>query len=224
MTRTREGTDRRTTGVGDWIRVWAGAALLTLAVFLILPFTQMASSRVQRLRLLTAVQTVNLETPPPQAEEPPPPPPPQEPAEPPPPSLAEANPSLNLSVDLDVATGAGGAWSGVAAPLLDPAAAVSDGGSFSVSEVEKPPELISAVPPVYPASLRRAGVEGRVVLVFVVDEQGQVQDPRVEQSTRPEFEAPALEAVRKWRFRPAQKDGRPVRAHLRQPIRFSIPR
>lgn len=210
-------------GSGGWdlLRVWTGAAVLTLVVFLVLPFTQMASSRVQRLRLLTTVQTVNLETPPP-SEEPPPPPPPQQPTEPPPPALVESAPTLNLSVSLDIATGAGGAWGGVAMPVLNPAAAVTGQEAFAMEEVEEPPELVASVPPVYPPALRRAGVEGRVVLVFVVDEQGQVQDARVERSTRPEFEGPALEAVRKWRFRPARKEGRPVRTYMRQPIRFSI--
>lgn len=213
---------QRPAGGGDLVTIWAGAVLLTLAVFLVLPLTQMASSRVQRLRLLSAVQTVSLETPP-TAEEPPPPPPPvEEPSEPPPPQLAEAMPSLNLSVNLEIATGAGGFWSGWPVSLLDPGSAAAESGAWSMEEVETAPELIAAVPPVYPPALRRAGVEGRVVVVFVVDEQGRVQDARVEQSSRPEFEAPALEAVRKWRFRPGQKEGKPVRTYLRQPIRFSL--
>ena len=65
-------------------------------------------------------------------------------------------------------------------------------------------------------------VEGSVTLVFVLDEDGRVEDPRVENSTRPEFEKPALEAVRKWRFQPGMKDGQPVRTYIRVPIRFSV--
>lgn len=208
-------------GGGDFLQVWLGAAALTLVVFLVLPLTQMASSRVQRLRLLTSVQTVSLETPP-AVEEPPPPPPAEEPTEPPPPALADSAPSMNLSVDLDIAVGSGGVWAGLPASLLAQASLTSLGDAWSMEEVEQPPELVAAVPPAYPPALRRAGVEGRVVVVFVVDEQGRVLDPRVERSTRPEFEGPALEAVRKWRFRPGQKDGQPVRTFLRQPIRFSL--
>jgi protein TonB len=207
----------------DWPRVWLGAALLTLAVFLVLPLTQMASSRAQRLRLLSAIQTIAwpTETPPPETP-PPPPPPAEEPPEPPPPPAAEPAPSLNLAISLELASGAGGLWGLGPVLSLEPGPTGTTGDTFGVEELEKPPEVLFAVAPVYPASLRRAGVEGRVVLLVVVDENGQVQEARVERSTRPEFEAPALEAIRKWRFRPGQKDGKPVRTFLRQPIRFSL--
>lgn len=209
-------------GGGDWLRIWAGAALLTLAVFLVLPLTQMASSRAQRLRLLTAVQTVALESEPPSETPPPPPPPEPDPTEPPPPVLAEAAPSLSLNLTLEAVPGAGGPWAGNSLGMWEPVQAVSATEAFRVEDLERPPEVLSAVPPVYPAALRRAGVEGRVVLLVVVDEQGRVEEARVERSTRPEFEAPALEAIRKWRFRPGMKDGQPVRTFLRQPIRFSV--
>lgn len=208
---------------GDWLRIWAGAAFLTLAVFLVLPLTQMASSRVQKLRLLTAVQTVSMETDrPPETPPPPPPPPEPEPAEPPPPMLAEAVPSLPLSLSLEAIPGGGGTWAGNPLGMWEPVQAMAAAETFRVEDLERPPEVLSAVPPVYPAALRRAGVEGRVVLLVVVDEQGRVEEARVERSSRPEFEAPALEAIRKWRFRPGMKDGQPVRTFLRQPIRFSV--
>ena len=71
-------------------------------------------------------------------------------------------------------------------------------------------------------ALRKAKVEGVVTLVFVLDETGRVEDPRVENSTRPEFEKPALDAIRKWRFSPGQKDGQAVRTYIRVPLRFRV--
>jgi len=35
-------------------------------------------------------------------------------------------------------------------------------------------------------------------------------------------ETPALEAIRKWRFRPGLKDGQPVRSFIRIPLKFQL--
>lgn len=202
--------------------VWPilGALALTLAVFLVLPLTQMVSSGLNKQLLLSKVDSAQLDAPPTEPE-PPPPPPPEEKSEPPPPQLSDAPPPVQLTIDLDIAVGTGGALAGFgtftggreAGPLLD---------VFAVADLEKRPELMASVPPQYPPELRKARIEGLVTLVFVLDETGRVEDPRVESSTRPEFERPALEAVRKWKFRPGQKDGEPVRCYMRLPIRFRI--
>ena len=70
--------------------------------------------------------------------------------------------------------------------------------------------------------LKKAKIEGIVTLVFVLNEEGRVEDPRVENASRPEFEKAALEAVRRWRFRPGEKDGKPVRTYIKQPLRFRV--
>ena len=46
-----------------------------------------------------------------------------------------------------------------------------------------------------------------MVLLFILDENGRIQDPRVESSSRPEFEQPALKAVTRWRFQAGNKRG-----------------
>jgi protein TonB len=202
--------------------VFLGAAALTLAVFLVLPLTQMVSARREAVLAVRPADLSQLEQEQ-EAEAPPPPPPESKPPEEPPPSLADAAPPLNLSVNLDVAFGSGGALA-TAAGLFDQTAAQGGGlDAFSVADLEKRPELLSAAPPTYPDSLRKTRVEGSVTLVFVLDETGRVLDPRVESSTHKDFEAPALEAIRKWKFKPGIKDGQPVRAFLRQPIRFRLP-
>lgn len=203
--------------------VWLGAALLTLAVFLVLPLTQMVSARRQAVLAVRAVEMAEPEQPP-EAEAPPPPPPTEpEPPPEPPPQLAESAPPLNLSVSLDVAFGSGGAMAGTADWLREAVAQAGGPEAFSVADLERRPELLSSVPPAYPELLRRARIEGAVTLALVVDDAGRVEDLRVESSTHKEFEAPALDAVRRWKFKPGQKDGQPVRAYLRQTIRFRLP-
>jgi protein TonB len=193
---------------------------ITFAVFLVLPLTQMVSSYAKRELYLRDSDTVVMETPP-DFDEPPPPPPEEQPPEEPEPQLGDAEQPMNLNVDLDVAVGSGGAMAmssfGAGESLAEEMAQALD-----VSDLDKPPTLVSSVPPTYPPALRRAKVEGAVVLVFVLNEAGRVEDPRVESSTHPEFEQPALKAVRRWRFRAGEKAGEKVRTYMRQPIRFRV--
>jgi protein TonB len=159
--------------------------------------------------------------PPPRAEEPPPPPPPPEREPPPPPPNLDSPMSPPLVADLDMALGVGGAMAG----LVDLRAMTQGAGAsdlFDVTDLERRPEVVSQVPPAYPAELRKARVEGSVLLVFVVAEDGSVVDPRVESASRPEFEKPALDALKRWRFRPGTKDGEPVRTYMRLPMRFRV--
>ena len=93
---------------------------------------------------------------------------------------------------------------------------------MDAGDLEKKPEPTSQVAPAYPADLRKAKIEGVVTLLFLLNEEGRVEDARVENSSRPEFEKPALDAIRKWRFRPGMKDGQAVRTYLRMPMRFRV--
>src|SRR5262245_5911164 len=74
--------------------------------------------------------------------------------------------------------------------------------------------------PLFPAGMGGKKVEGVVTVIFVVDANGKVSAPRVESSTHPAFEKPALDAVRQWRFEAAVKGGQRVPCKMRLPIRF----
>jgi len=78
-------------------------------------------------------------------------------------------------------------------------------------------------PPAYPATSRRLGEEGQVVLRVELDEQGGVTAARVVGgSGHARLDEAALAAVKRWRCRPALRDGRPVRAVAQQPFRFVL--
>lgn len=85
-----------------------------------------------------------------------------------------------------------------------------------------PPEVISQVRPEYPWSLRLQGKRGEVLLDFVVDTQGNVSRVAVLKSSHPDFEAPAVEALLKSKFKPGRRDGRPVYTHMQVPIVFQL--
>jgi protein TonB len=206
---------------GGWSLSLAASLAMTLAVFLVLPLTQLVSSYAKRDLLVSKVDATVLEAP--QApDEPPPPPPKEEPPDEPEPKLAEAEPQLSINVDLDMAVGSGGAMTLASLGGPGDGSAQEMAQALDVSDLDKPPTLVSSVPPNYPPELRRTKVEGSVVLVFVLNEQGRVEDPRVETSTRPEFEQPAVDAVKRWRFKPGEKEGETVRTYMRLPMRFRV--
>ena len=93
--------------------------------------------------------------------------------------------------------------------------------------VEQAPELIGGLEGlqsrvVYPEIARRAGVEGRVFITFVVDERGNVIDPQVARSPSDLLSEAALEAVRESKFRPGQQRGRPVKVRYSLPVNFVL--
>lgn len=76
--------------------------------------------------------------------------------------------------------------------------------------------------PAYPEALRRRSVEGTALVEFIVDAKGNVHDPHCLEATHPDFAWAAVDGVKKWRFQPGKKAGRPVATRLRQLIIFSL--
>ena len=94
--------------------------------------------------------------------------------------------------------------------------------SLLADEKSEPPVPVRTVPPDVPTSFIRGGVAGLVTMNFLVDDKGNVQEPTVVKSTHHELEEPALKAIRKWRFKPARKDGNPVAVRVTIPMRFDV--
>lgn len=85
----------------------------------------------------------------------------------------------------------------------------------------KPPERTVFVMPVYPDELRRAEIEGNVTLEIVVGRNGDVENEKVIRSNPP-FDDAAEKAVRQWKYRPALKEGMPVRVYLTVIVAFTL--
>jgi protein TonB len=90
------------------------------------------------------------------------------------------------------------------------------------TKVDENPSPTKTVKPQYPAELRRDGVEGLVAVSIVIDENGDVITSKVAKSSNKTFESFAIEAVNKWKFKPAKKDGKTVKVKVTIPFRFSI--
>ena len=92
--------------------------------------------------------------------------------------------------------------------------------------VEERPFLLSGPPPVYPALLKRVGIQGRVVIRAVIDTTGRI-DPtsvRIIKSPNPGFDEPTKQWVLKALFRPARLHGQAVRVIVNLPFDYSIER
>lgn len=93
--------------------------------------------------------------------------------------------------------------------------------------VEQMPELIGGLESLqekitYPESARRAGIEGRVYLRFIVNEEGEVEDPQVVRGIGGGADEEALRVIRETKFRPGMQRGRPVRVQYSLPILFRL--
>jgi protein TonB len=89
--------------------------------------------------------------------------------------------------------------------------------------VEEYPVAITRVKPIYPEIALRAGVEGVVKVRALVGRDGRVVDAIV----HPKFSIPildqaAVEAVRKWVFKPALANHRPVPVWVAVDVRFRL--
>jgi protein TonB len=112
-------------------------------------------------------------------------------------------------------------------PLLVCAAAMlpANPGVAEDAEVFETP-TVKAMPmkmpaPNYPNELRAQGIEGIVVVVAVIDEKGSVVDVKIQKTAHEQLSAVAEEAVRRWKFKPAQKDGMPIRCKFTVPLKFT---
>jgi periplasmic protein TonB len=93
---------------------------------------------------------------------------------------------------------------------------------FDVSKLDQTPQARYQARPQYPFEMRRANIPGEVLVDFIVDLNGDVQSASAIKSTQREFEAAAVQAVTKWKFKPGRKAGRNVNTHMQVPIAFQL--
>lgn len=90
------------------------------------------------------------------------------------------------------------------------------------AETKEPPIPVRTVPPVYPDEMERQGIAGIVTVRCTIDEHGDVTDTVVVKSSAEVFQKPAVEALLRWKFKPATLDGKAVSTKALIPIKFVI--
>jgi protein TonB len=208
---------------GHRLLVLMGAVALTVAFFIVLPLMQTISRPPADDLMVQTVDLASLEPPPPTPpmEEPEPEPEPEQA----PPELVEEAPPLDLSqLELALNPGFGGDWAGGAdfAVKLNTVASKSSedlDAVFSMADLDQKPRVVYQPGPTLSKQLRRK-TPAKVNILFIVDENGRVVEPRVKSSTDRLFDKPALSAVKRWKFEPGKRGGKAVRFRMLAPITF----
>ena len=112
-----------------------------------------------------------------------------------------------------------------------PKPAVQNGETFTV--VEQMPEYPGGMKALmgylaeniqYPAECQKAGIQGRVIVQFVVKADGSLDNFEIKRSVNPLLDAEALRVIKttpKWK--PGTQHGKPVDVKFTIPVTFSLP-
>jgi periplasmic protein TonB len=95
-------------------------------------------------------------------------------------------------------------------------------GPIMVGGDVKPPEKIVAPPPVYTEIARKARVQGVVIVQATIDKQGNVTNVKVLKGLPMGLDNAAVDAVRKWKFKPSVLNGKPVAVYYNLTVNFQL--
>jgi periplasmic protein TonB len=84
----------------------------------------------------------------------------------------------------------------------------------------KPPKAIFTPDPKFPDLPADAEPRGTVVMLIGVNTKGHVEAVRVLRSDEPAFEKSAVATVRRWKFKPAEKNGHSVPVQVTVEMKF----
>ncbi|MBC7365025.1 MAG: TonB family protein, partial [Candidatus Aminicenantes bacterium] len=105
-----------------------------------------------------------------------------------------------------------------------PTTKVKTGDLVPLNMVDVEPKIVKTVEPVYPEVDRRMGIKGNVLLNVLISETGEVLEAVVIRGIKGSvsLEKEAINAVKKWKFLPAEKDGVKVRVWKPITIGFGL--
>jgi periplasmic protein TonB len=108
-------------------------------------------------------------------------------------------------------------------PGVGPGSGGGFGGSvYRIGGGVSAPVPVYRPEPEYSEEARKAKWQGAVLLELVVDENGVPQNIKVLRSLGLGLDQKAIEAVQKWRFKPGQKDGKPVPVSANIEVNFRL--
>jgi protein TonB len=96
------------------------------------------------------------------------------------------------------------------------------GGIFNVGGGVSEPSLLTQIQPEYSDDGRKARIQGTVELLIIVNSDGTVKFDNVRKSLGYGLDQKAIEAVKKWKFSPGKKDGKPVATYVSVLVNFSL--
>ena len=108
---------------------------------------------------------------------------------------------------------------GCCAATLLPAQADLEETVYDLGPDITPPRVVKQVNPTYPTN-RGVKAVGSVIIGLVVSSKGLPRDPHVVKGLDKDLDQSAVEAVKEWRFSPAEKDGKPIAVRVSVEIQF----
>jgi len=195
-----------------------GGLLAVVAVFVVVPLTQKMAAKFGEPFAPPPEMTV--EPPEDQNFEMEEPPPDDQEDEPEPEDIPDEAPEMDLGIDVDLTAGTGGGF------LVDiPKFGMKGGEDPFGGDMDTPPTPVNRMPPQYPSALLKKGIGGKVVVTCVVDAKGNILSTKIKQSSgQAELDKAALQAVSRWKFKPARRGGKPVQATCNIPFTFEVKR
>lgn len=147
---------------------------------------------------------------------------------PPRPQVPVAVPNDEIIEDVEITINADFSYSDdfMAPPPPPPSEADEEEPDFFIA-VEQMPELIGGLQSiqqriVYPEMARKAGIEGRVIVQFIIDEKGNVENPVVVRGIGGGCDQEAVRVIRESNFKPGMQRGRAVRVQYSIPVSFVL--
>jgi TonB family protein len=93
---------------------------------------------------------------------------------------------------------------------------------FRIGAGVSPPQPTYQPEPAFSEYARQAKFEGTVVLMMVLNEEGTPINVHVSRPLGYGHDEMAVRAVEKWKFKPAKKDGQPVRVQMAVEVNFHL--
>ena len=97
-------------------------------------------------------------------------------------------------------------------------------GETGQEEKTVPPNIVRSTHAPYTDSALRQGIEGTVVLMVIVRQDGSVGAMSVSKSLEESLDRSALRAVRNWKFDPTTRGGKPVDVVVEISVDFTLPK
>jgi len=200
---------------------WAyGIAIVAHVCLLFTPLISMAQDEgvAKKEQKLYVVQQVRFQPPPPKQKKEIPKPkakkvpiPDPTPDEPEPIRIDEPEPEIDLPDVSDIVFGIPDA-----PPAAEPEGPIHVGGDV------KAPDKIEAPQPQYTEIARKARVQGVVIVQAIIDKTGNVTNVKVLKGLPMGLEEEAVKAIKRWKFKPATLNGKPVDVYYSLTVNFRL--
>jgi periplasmic protein TonB len=96
------------------------------------------------------------------------------------------------------------------------------GGLYHVGGGVSAPSLIFSPDPEFSDEARKAKYQGTVIVRIIIGTDGRVRDAHIQRSLGMGLDEKALDAVHRWKFEPAKKDGQAVAVAVNVEVNFRL--